>query len=95
MPLSAVAGAIVRTTISSIFSKAVPSRDAGAALSVLDVLSSAIGIVAPIYFGQIFNYLGVHSQPLLSAVHYVLLLVLAQATVARDADEAPDKRKSA
>lgn len=49
----------------------------GAALSVLDVCMSAVGILSPLYGGVLLGRLGVDYQPLLSAAHYLLLLVFA------------------
>ena len=83
MPVSSMAGALTRTNLSSLFSKAIPTRDAGAALSVLDVLNAAVGMLAPIYGGVLLHRLGVSFQPYLSLVHYLLLLALARATLAR------------
>jgi MFS family permease len=83
MPVSSVAGALTRTTLSSLFSKAVPRDHSGAALGVLDVLNSAVGIVAPMYGGLLLQRVGVEAQPAFSALHYVLLLALAFATIAR------------
>jgi predicted MFS family arabinose efflux permease len=76
LPVSSVVGVLSRTTLSVLFSKAVPTADAGSALSVLDVLNSAIGIAAPIYGGALLGQLGVSMQPLVSVAHYGLLIVL-------------------
>ena len=77
-----------------------PTRDAGSALSILDVLNSAVGIAAPIYGGVLLHRLGVESQPSVSAVHYVVLFALVRATSfakggggAGDDDEGEKKEK--
>ena len=48
-------------------------------MSVLDVFNSAIGILAPLYGGLVLGRLGVESQPAVSAVHYLALLLLVLA----------------
>ena len=78
LPISSMAGALMRTTLSSLFSKAVPVSNAASALSVLDVLNSAIGICAPLYGGVVMGRFGVEMQPAVSVAHYVALLLLAQ-----------------
>ena len=81
LPLSACAGTIMRTTLSSTFSKAIPAEDAASALSVLDLLNSAVGVLAPIYGGVVLGRLGVGMQPVISVTHYLILLGLAQMTL--------------
>mmetsp|Transcript_75128 Transcript_75128/g.149191 ORF Transcript_75128/g.149191 Transcript_75128/m.149191 type:complete len:101 (-) Transcript_75128:93-395(-) len=76
LPISTVAGTLTSTTLSITFSKAVPAADMGAALSVLDVLNAAVGVVAPLYGGALLGQLGVGSQPALSAVHYIICLAV-------------------
>ena len=95
MPLSSMTGALTRTNLSSLFSKAVNTADAGAALSVLDVLNSAVGVLAPMYGGLLLSRLGVGLQPHLSCVHYVLLLVLAKVTIAKKGHAPHATRSSA
>ena len=85
--------ALTRTNLSSLFSKAVPTRDAGVALSVLDVLNSAVGVAAPLYGGLLLNRLGVSMQPTLSFAHYIALLVLARLTVARPRAASTEAKK--
>ena len=82
LPVSAVAGALMRTTLQSLFSKAVPVDDVASALSVLDVLNSAVGITAPIYGGTVLGRIGVEMQPAVSVTHYLLLFCLARVTIA-------------
>ena len=76
-------GHVTRTTLSSLFSKAVPTRDAGAALAVLDTLNSAVGVIAPLYGSFLSHHFGVGRQPLVSFVHYLVLLGLARVTLCR------------
>jgi len=83
LDLSRARSTLTRTNLSSLFSKAVATSDAGAALAVQDVLNAAIGLVAPIYGGVLLERLGVGLQPHLSCAHYLVLLVLALATIAR------------
>ena len=58
-----------------------PMSDMGSALSILDVLNSAIGIAAPIYGGLLLGQLGVGMQPIVSLAHYALLLILVHVLV--------------
>lgn len=81
LPVSACAGTLMRTTLSSVFSKAIPATEAASALSVLDVLNSALGVVAPIYGGLLFGRLGVGMQPAVSVANYLILIALARATL--------------
>ena len=83
MPVSSMTGHVTRTTLSSLFSKAVPTRDAGAALAVLDTLNSAVGVIAPLYGSFLSHHFGVGRQPLVSFVHYLVLLGLARVTLCR------------
>ena len=98
MPASSVCGALTQTGLSSLFSKAIKTSDAGAALSVLDVLNSAVGVLAPMYGGLLLHHVGVGMQPHVSAAHYVLLFALAAATIARQrfakADAKPTLKKA-
>jgi MFS family permease len=94
LPLSAVLGRITRTCIASVFSKAVPTQDIGVALSVLDVCSSAINVVAPLYGGLVIGRLGVAHQPLVAAAHYLLLLPPTWAVVRSIAPPASADRLS-
>ena len=77
LPVSSACGAAVRTTLASLFSKAVPVADAGSALGVADVCSSAIGVMGPLYGGLLLGRFGVAHQPAIACTHYVLLLGLA------------------
>lgn len=79
--VSAITATVTRTTLSTIFSKAVPKRDAGSALSLLDVLNSAVGVCAPLYGGALLGKLGVSMQPLVSCAHYALLFAATWATI--------------
>ena len=83
MPVSSMTGHVTRTTLSSLFSKAVPTRDAGAALAVLDTLNSAVGVIAPLYGSFLSHHFGVGRQPLVGFVHYLVLLGLARVTLCR------------
>ena len=87
-PVSAFCTAVTRACLSSLFSKAVPVADSGAALSAFDVGSSAAGILSPLYGGLLLSRLGVASQPAVAAAHYVVLLGLSAAVLARNATAA-------
>ena len=83
--VSAVATALTRTCLSSLFSTAVPVADSGTALSVLDVCQSAVGVVSPLYGGFLMSHLGFQAQPVVAASHYAILLGLSALTLARNA----------
>mmetsp|Transcript_10900 Transcript_10900/g.32072 ORF Transcript_10900/g.32072 Transcript_10900/m.32072 type:complete len:82 (+) Transcript_10900:367-612(+) len=68
--------------LATLFSEAVPTRDAGSALSVFDVLSSASGVLAPLYNGFFLGRFGVGAQPLIACAHYVGILAVAQYALA-------------
>ena len=94
-PISAFGTTVTRACLSSLFSKAVPVADSGAALSAFDVGSSAAGILSPLYGGLILSRLGVASQPAVAAVHSVLLPGLTAAVLARNAAAAAARGKKA
>ena len=58
-------------------------------------LNSAVGVLAPMYGGLLLSRLGVNYQPHLSCAHYVLLLVLAKATIARKTSTPEEAQSSA
>ena len=58
---------------------------AGAALSIFDVLSSAFGVLAPLYNGFFLGRLGVAVQPLVACVHYAVILAVARFALAEPA----------
>jgi hypothetical protein len=53
----------------------VPTGRSGAALGSLSVLQSLVGIVAPLYGGEVFGRVAEDSQPVLNFAHYLLLTV--------------------
>ena len=81
LPLSALAGRVTRTCLSSLFSKAVSVSDQGLALSVLDVCNAAINVIAPLYGGLVLNRVGLARQPVIAFIHYLILLPLTFLTV--------------
>ena len=62
----------------------------GSALSIFDVLSSAFGVLAPLYNGFFLGRLGVSAQPLVACVHYTIIFAVAYLTLA---DPAAAKNK--
>lgn len=93
LAVSAVAGAVTRTALSALFSKVVPRSDAGSATSVVDVLSSAVNVLAPLYNGLTLSRVGVSAQPAVAGVHYVALLMLVPFTLrASPPKDNPTKR---
>ena len=70
--------------------KVVPKSDVGAALSVLDVLNSAVGILSPLYGGMLLGRLGVGYQPHISCAHYLVLFSLVHLLIGTSSSQ--DKR---
>ena len=91
LPASAFCTAVTRTCLSSLFSTAVPTKDSGTALSVLDVCSSAVGVVSPLYGGLLLSHLGVSAQPAIATAHYVLLLAASHLVLDRFGAAKKDK----
>ncbi|CAN0070555.1 unnamed protein product [Scytosiphon promiscuus] len=76
VPLSTVANSALQACLQSILTQRIPLEDLGAALGVLNVLSSASGVLAPLYGGEIIGYLGVMARPRVNAAHYAAFFVL-------------------
>ena len=66
----------------------------GSALSIFDVLSSAFGVLAPLYNGFFLGRLGVSAQPLVACVHYTIIFAVAYLTLADPAAAKEMKRLS-
>ncbi|CAM9784635.1 unnamed protein product [Ectocarpus sp. 6 AP-2014] len=76
VPASTVAHNTLEACLQSMFTQRVPQGDLGAALGVLNVLSSASGVVAPAYGGKLIGYLGILARPTVNAAHYAAFFVL-------------------
>ena len=55
----------------------VPKSELGTSLSVLDVLSSACGVVAPVLAGAAMQWGGLPTVPLLAAAGHAAVLALS------------------
>lgn len=75
--VASIATAVTRISLSSLFSKSVPQESMGLVLGVFDVLSSACGVVAPLYGGLVTGRAGYAAQPLVAAAHFAVLCVMA------------------
>ncbi|CAM9471175.1 unnamed protein product [Ectocarpus fasciculatus] len=76
MPARTIANGTLHACLQSMFTQRVPQGDLGAALGVLNVLSSASGVVAPAYGGKLIGYLGILARPTVNAAHYAAFFVL-------------------
>ncbi|CAB1106021.1 unnamed protein product [Ectocarpus sp. CCAP 1310/34] len=76
IPARTVAHGTLQACLQSMFTQRVPQGDLGAALGVLNVLSSASGVVAPAYGGKLIGYLGILARPTVNAAHYAAFFVL-------------------
>lgn len=76
VPASTVANSALQACLQSILTQRIPLEDLGAALGVLNVLSSASGVLAPLYGGELVGYLGIMARPTVNAAHYAVFFVL-------------------
>ena len=58
-PFKLLAGFLADLGLKSLFTQVVPQSDLGSALAVLDVMSSAVGVVAPALGGMVLQWGGV------------------------------------
>ena len=79
--LATILSAVTRISLASLFSKSVPRESMGLVLGVFDVLSSACGVVAPLYGGIVTGRAGYGAQPLVAAGHFAVLTALATVLV--------------
>ena len=79
--LATILSAVTRISLASLFSKCVPRESMGLVLGVFDVLSSACGVVAPLYGGIVTGRAGYGAQPLVAAGHFAVLTALATVLV--------------
>lgn len=76
IPARTIAHNTLQACLQSMFTQRVPQGDLGAALGVLNVLSSASGVVAPAYGGKLIGYLGILARPTVNAAHFAAFFVL-------------------
>ena len=72
LPAKTLVAAVARPCLSSMFVGAVPASDRGAALGGLDVLLSAVGVVAPLAGGWALARLGARGQFVAAAAGYLV-----------------------
>lgn len=75
VPVRSVANAALMACMQSIFTQRVPRSDLGAALSTLDVLGSASGVVGPLYGATLVGMAGVSNRANVMAAHYAVFFV--------------------
>ncbi|CAN0463365.1 unnamed protein product, partial [Hapterophycus canaliculatus] len=76
VPASTVANGTLQACLQSILTQRIPLEDLGAALGVLNVVSSASGVLAPLYGGRIIGSLGIMARPTVNAAHYAVFFAL-------------------
>mmetsp|Transcript_49514 Transcript_49514/g.115911 ORF Transcript_49514/g.115911 Transcript_49514/m.115911 type:complete len:191 (-) Transcript_49514:100-672(-) len=75
IPARALCGSAISVSQKSLFTLGVPQSEMGAALAVLDVLQSCVGVVAPLLGGVLLGSVPVERQPLVAATCNALLTV--------------------
>ena len=79
VPLQTVAMTVSRTCLGAMYTGAVPPGRRGAMLGALDVLSSVVGVIAPMLGGQVLQRAGAERQPIVAAIMYAALAVMMAA----------------
>ena len=79
VPVKLVGGLLGPTALDALATKLVPRSDIGAALAVMDVLQSCMGVLAPLLGGAIIEYGGLTAKPLFSSGGFAGLLCLSLA----------------
>lgn len=77
VPASLASSLLAGVSLESLMTHLVPSSELGASLAVLDVLSSAVGVIAPLIGGAVIQYLGLLARPLVSGASFLALFALA------------------
>lgn len=94
VPLKSSAAAAYSLAIKTLFTKRVPSVDTGAALGLLDVLNSSIGVAAPLLGGLLLGAFGSDQLPVAGAATYAGLGVALVAVLSYTPSTAASKTKS-
>ena len=79
VPVKLVGGLLGPTALDALTTKLVPRGDIGAALAVMDVLQSCMGVLAPLLGGAIIEFGGLTAKPLFSSGGFAGLLCLSLA----------------
>eukprot|EP00953_Heterococcus_sp_UTEX-ZZ885_P007690 4635-Heterococcus_DN1.PRE.5 len=69
LPLRLLAQGLVQTCLQSLFTRRVPQHELGAALGSIGILQSALGVMAPLYGGALFQRLGTRNRAVIAACH--------------------------
>ena len=77
VPAKLVAGLLAGLALEASMARLVPKSELGTSLSVLDVLSSACGVVAPVLAGAAMQWGGLPTVPLLAAAGHAAVLALS------------------
>mmetsp|Transcript_14280 Transcript_14280/g.33798 ORF Transcript_14280/g.33798 Transcript_14280/m.33798 type:complete len:437 (-) Transcript_14280:407-1717(-) len=85
VPTKLVSGLLAALALESLMTQIIPKSELGSALGVTDVLSSGIGVAAPLIGGAIIEYFGLLAKPLVTGVGYLLVLAAALSFLPRGA----------
>jgi len=77
VPAKLLAGLLAGLALEASMARLVPKSELGTSLSVLDVLSSACGVVAPVLAGAAMQWGGLPTVPLLAAAGHAAVLALS------------------
>lgn len=93
VPVKLMGSLLGPTALDALTIRLVPRAEIGAALAVVDVLSSCSGVVAPILGGAAIEFGGLAAKPLFAGGGFAALLCLAAALLPDGADGAADAKK--
>jgi hypothetical protein len=82
MPAKSLLSKMLEPCLTSLFISAIPATQRGAALGGLDVVMSAVGVVAPLLGGWVFGATGTQGTCLVSGAFYGFLALFCAALVA-------------
>ena len=91
MPLQTVAAILASLSLESLMTKVVPSTELGTALALIDVLGSAVGVVAPLLAGIVTQYYGILFKTNAAIFGYLGLFFLALVAIPGSAAQLDSK----
>ena len=93
VPIKLVGGLLGPTALDALTTRLVPHSDIGAALAVMDVLSSCNGVLAPLLVGAIIEFGGLTAKPLFAGGGFGILLCLALVLLPAEKNRPADTKK--
>eukprot|EP00640_Fibrocapsa_japonica_P003247 CAMPEP_0113934382 /NCGR_PEP_ID=MMETSP1339-20121228/1713_1 /TAXON_ID=94617 /ORGANISM="Fibrocapsa japonica" /LENGTH=337 /DNA_ID=CAMNT_0000936167 /DNA_START=206 /DNA_END=1219 /DNA_ORIENTATION=- /assembly_acc=CAM_ASM_000762 len=76
LPSKILASTLLTVSLQSLFTKAIPAKEAGSALGTLNVLSSGVGVIAPLYGGKVFGGVDLQYRSLVIGAHYLIFVIM-------------------